>query len=53
MSMSKRYLENRIASISERSGYEEDFLMRIVGEMLDDGELDLDFIEAVAMERDF
>ena len=53
MSCIKRFIENEIARISRKSGYSENFLMDVFNEMLEDGEADLDFIEAVAMEHDF
>lgn len=54
MSFTKRFIENEISRISKKSGYSEEFLMDVFNEeMLDDGKVDLDHLEAVAMEHDF
>ncbi len=57
MSRIKRFIENEVARISEKSGYSEDFLMGVLEEMQEDGETDLEEnlneLEAVAMEHDF
>lgn len=53
MSAIKRNIEDEIERISKASGYSWDFLMDVYNDMMDDGEPDLGFIEAVAMEHDF
>lgn len=53
MSFTKRFIENEISRISNKSGYSESFLMDVFNEALDDGECDLKEIEAIAMEHDF
>jgi len=52
--MIKRYLEDEIARIADKSGYSWDFLFDVAMEQFeDDGTIDLKFIEQVAMEGDF
>lgn len=53
MSCTKRFIENEISRISKKSGYSEDFLMDVFAEMCDEGESDLRYLEAIAMEHDF
>lgn len=54
MSRIKRYLEDEIARIADKSGYSWGFLFNVAMEQFeDDGMIDLEHIEQVAMEGDF
>lgn len=50
----KRWLEDKVAEIAEKSGYAWDFIMDIVMDLIEsDGEVDWNYVEAVSMEHDW
>lgn len=54
MSYVKRWIEDRVDEIAQASGYSWEYIMEIAMDMFEEeGGIDFDLIEAIAMEHDF